>query len=177
MTHTLTLRDATLDDAAVIAEIYNESIAASDSTMIDEPQMAKDIQRQMQGFDKRETYILLERDAYVVGWGIIKRYSPRGGYRFCCETSVFLRRSEIGKGYGSHIKRALIERCKAYGYHHLLARIWAANTTSIEYNRNFGYEIVGIQKEIGYMNGQWQDIAIMQLVLDDVPPEIPEAYR
>ena len=107
----------------------------------------------------------------------IKGYGTGPVYRHCCETSVFLRRSEIRKGYGSRLKHALIDRCKAYGYHHLVARIWASNTGSIEYNRRFGYEVVGIQKKIGYMNGQWQDIALMQLVLDDVPPHIPEEYR
>ncbi len=173
----LALRDATLDDAAVIAEIYNETIRTGYGTMDAEPKTDADIRAQMEGFTKREAYLLLERDDAVVGWGVIKRYSDRPGYRFCCETSVYLRHAELRKGYGSYIKRAVIERCKAYGYHHLVAKIWASNTASIEYNKNFGYELVGIQKEIGYMNGRWQDIALMQLVLADVPPRIPEKYR
>ena len=108
---------------------------------------------------------------------MIKLYSPRTGYSRCAETSVFLDQSEIRKGYGSFIKRALIERCKEYGYHHLIARVWADNEASIEYNRRFGYEIVGIQREIGYIDGHWQDIAVLQLVLDDVGPEVADRYR
>jgi hypothetical protein len=30
--------------------------------------------------------------------------------------------------------------------------------------------MVGIQREIGFKNGHWQDVAILQLVLDDVLP-------
>ena len=71
------------------------------------------------------------------------------------------------------MKTALIERCKTYGYHHLLARIFADNEASIEYNRRFGYELVGVQREIGFKDGHWQDVAILQLVLEDVPPVIP----
>ncbi|MFQ5630895.1 MAG: GNAT family N-acetyltransferase [bacterium] len=74
------------------------------------------------------------------------------------------------KGYGSLIKKALVDRCKQYGYHHLVAKIFATNTASIEYNKKFGYEIVGRQKEIGIKNGRWQDSVIMQLVLPDVLP-------
>ncbi len=48
---------------------------------------------------------------------------------------------------------------------------------SIEYNLRFGYEVVGIQREIGFKNGHWQDVAVLQLVLDDVPPVIPEDCR
>lgn len=165
-----TVRDATPGDATVIAEIYNESIAVGDSTMHDEPKTTEAIRAQMNGFSDRECFMMLEAAGRVVGWGVIKLYSHRSGYRFCCETSVFLRRSERRKGYGTLLKKAVIERCKAYGYHHLLARIFADNVTSIEYNRRLGYELVGVQREIGFKNGRWQDVAVMQLVLDDVQP-------
>ena len=163
----LTIRDATLDDAAVIAEIYNESIRAGGATMDLALKTPDDIRNYIKGFDERETYLLLERDdGYVVGWGVIKHFGEGAVYHDACETSVYLRHTEIRKGYGSRLKRYMIDRCKAYGYHHIVARIWASNTASIEYNKNYGYEMVGIQKEIGYVDGQWQDIALMQLVLD-----------
>lgn len=168
----LKIRDATLGDATVIAEIYSESIAIGDSTMHDEPKTAEAIRSQMEGFSDREGFMVLERDGFIVGWGVIKLYSHRTGYRFCCETSVFLRRSETRNGYGSYLKKAVIERCREYGYHHLLARIFADNEGSIEYNRSLGYELVGIQREIGFKDGRWQDVAIMQLVLDDVEPDV-----
>ena len=76
-------------------------------------------------------------------------------------------------GHGTRIKNALIELCKELRYHHLVAKIFADNTASIEYNLRMGYEMVGIQKQIGFRRGRFQDIAILQLVLDDVPPEIP----
>ena len=51
-----------------------------------------------------------------------------------------------------------------------MAKVWADNKASIEYNKKLGYEIVGKQREIGFVNGKWRDIIIMQLILDDVPP-------
>ena len=68
------------------------------------------------------------------------------------------------------MKKLLIEVCKELKYHTLVAKIWASNTASIEYNRKQGYEIVGTQKEVGYLNGKWVDVTSMQLVLKDVPP-------
>ena len=164
----LTIRDATLDDAAVIAEIYNESIRAGGATMDLALKTPDDIRKYINGFNERETYLLLERDdGYVVGWGVIKHFGEGPAYHDACETSVYLRHAEIRKGYGSRIKRVLIDRCKRYGYRHLVARIWATNTASIEYNKNYGYELVGIQKEIGYVDEAWQDVAVMQLILED----------
>jgi phosphinothricin acetyltransferase len=173
----LVLRDATADDAAVIAEIYSESIAVANATMDAEPKTAEDIRRQMAAFTHRELYVMLESGEQILGWGLIKLYSPRAGYSRCAETSVYLYQSQVRQGYGSFIKRDLIARCKAYGYHHLIARVWADNAASIEYNRRFGYEVVGIQREIGYIDGHWQDIAVLQLVLDDVGAEIADRFE
>lgn len=176
-TEDLLLRDATADDAAVIAEIYNESIAVANATMDAQPKTAEDIRRQMAGFTNRELYVMLERAGEPLGWGVIKLYSPRAGYSRCAETSVYLYQSQVRQGYGSFVKRALIARSKEFGYHHLIARVWADNAASIEYNRHFGYEVVGIQREIGYIDGHWQDIAVLQLVLDDVGPEVADRFE
>ncbi len=165
MSERLFIRDASVDDAPVIAEIYNESILVQDATMIDQPIKAEEIRRHIEIFSEREGYVLLERGNFVVGWGVIKEYGEGPAYRYAGETSVFLRRSEVRKGYGTYLKRYLLVRCKVHGYHHLVARIWASNEASIAYNRKFGYEVVGIQREIGHMDGLWRDIAIMQLIL------------
>lgn len=171
------LRDAIASDTKSIADIYNESIMAGDATMDSEAKTEADIQGWMDKFSDRETILVLEElhdppaASPVVGWGIIKRYSDRYGYRFCCETAVYLRRSHIGRGYGTRIKNALIERCKVYGYHHLVAKIFAENEASIQYNLRLGYEMVGIQRQIGWRDGRWLDVAILQLILDDVQVE------
>ncbi|MEO0557838.1 MAG: N-acetyltransferase family protein [Bacteroidota bacterium] len=160
------LRDATPADAGAIAAIYNETIAVRDATMVDEPQSGDGIRAQMAGHSEREGYLLLERDEEIIGWGVIKHFGEGDAYRFTGETSVFLRRDQVRKGYGTVLKRALIKRCRAHGYHHLVARVWATNEASIAYNQQFGYEVVGIQREIGHMNGRWQDVALMQLLLN-----------
>lgn len=141
------IRDATLHDAFAIGDILNESIAARDSLMIEEPVTEADIRAQMEAFTAREGYLVLEEAGEVVGWGIIKHYSNRSGYRFTAETSVYLRRDCTGRGYGSQLQAALTDRCRGWGYHHLVAKIWAANAASLALHRKFGYELVGIQRE------------------------------
>ena len=163
----LIIRDATDADAAAIADIYNEAIAAGGATMDDDPWTADDVRTQMAGFSSRELYLVVEDEGRTLGWGVIKLYSHKAGYRFCAETSVFLRQARVRQGHGSRLKHALIDRCRDLGYHHLIARIFADNKASIEYNKAFGYEVVGVQREIGFKDGRWQDVAVMQLLLDD----------
>ena len=168
------VRDCTNDDYQAIADIYTESIQAGAITFDTQFPTAKDIEEQIEGFNDRETILVLERGTDIIGWSSIRRYSDRTGYRVCCEKAVYLRISETGRGYGSVLQRAVLDRCRHYGYHHIVSRIAAANRGSIDLNQRFGFEVVGVQKEIGYLEGAWLDVVIMQLVLEDVPPYRPE---
>ncbi|MEO1693046.1 MAG: N-acetyltransferase family protein [Cyanobacteria bacterium J06629_2] len=159
------IRPFRFSDCQAIANIYNESVQHGGITMDCEPYSSSKIQAIAAGFGSRETYLVGEKEGSVVGWGIIKRYSDRSGYRLTCETSVYLQFSETGKGYGQVLQTALLEKVKEFDYHHVVAKILAANQGSIKFHQQFGFELVGIQQKIGLTQGQWQDVAIMQLLL------------
>ena len=159
------IRTATLDDCEVIASINNEHIVKGISSMETKPKTAAHFEDLMSNFNDRELIQCLVLDGEVIGWGIIKRYSDREGYRTACETTIYLRSNKVRKGYGSKMKRSLIDKCKELGYHHLVAKIFSSNEASIRYNRKLGYEVVGVQREIGNINGKWLDVTIMQLIL------------
>lgn len=162
------IEKATPADYTAVAEIYNEHIRLGRSTMLEEKQTAAHIQKWVDKFnDREELYVLRKEEGSVIGWGLIKRYSDRFGYRFTCETSVFLTQSEVRKGYGSQMKKFLLERCRELKYHHLVAKIFAVNEASIRYNEKLGYTIVGRQKEIGWKDGKWTDVVIMQYLFRD----------
>lgn len=160
---TLIVRAAEERDYGAISSIYNQAIEAGGITF-HEQQVSTD---EIRGWVKckREFLLVLECQDRVLGWGIIKQYSDRSGYRFCCETSIYLDHAEQGQGYGSVLQTALLKKVAELGYHHVVLKIVASNQSSIRFHQKFGFELVGIQKEIGFTQGCWQDIAIMQLVL------------
>jgi len=157
-------------DFQAIADIYNEAIALGGVTMDIHPYQPQDIAAIVKKFHDRETILVAQQDEQVFGWGIIKRYSDRPGYLVCCETSIYLSFAATGRGYGSLLQNALLEKVKAFGYHHVVAKILATNPQSIKFHEKFGFEMVGIQKEIGYYQGKWLDVAIMQLIFPDITP-------
>lgn len=149
-----------------VVDIYNEHIELAVSNMVDTTKDASEIEKWVLNFNDREgLYVCVDESDVVIGWGIIKRYSDREGYKFACETAIYLKSAETGKGYGSQMKRFLIKECKRLNYHHLVAKIFSTNTASIVYNEKLGYEIVGRQKEIGFRNGKWLDMIIMQYII------------
>jgi len=162
------LRDATTADAEAIARIQRQSVEAMDSTMA-APASASDIEEQLQAMGSREVWLVVDEPEGVVGWGVVKKYSPRPGYDLCCETSIFLDRSLVGQGLGKPLQQELLNRALALGYHHVVAKIWADNAGSIRFHERFGYEMVGVQREIGWVGGKWRDVAIMQLIFKETP--------
>ncbi|KAI9130677.1 hypothetical protein ON05_023205 [Acaryochloris sp. CCMEE 5410] len=46
----------------------------------------------------------------------------------------------------------------------------ATNDDNIFFFKGFGFEMVGVQKEVGHVADRWQDVTIMQLILPQVPP-------
>ena len=152
-------------DFQAIADIYNQAIVKGGITFDNRRFTAEDIESIVAKFNERQTMLVATQDNLVVGWGIIKQYSDRPGYDVCCETSIYLSFDHIGKGYGSILQTALLEKVAEFGYHHVVAKIVASNQGSIQFHQRFGFEMVGIQKEVGFLRGIWYDVAIMQLIL------------
>lgn len=163
------VRTFTKEDLAEITLIYNQHIADGNSTLDGYSYSVEKMQLIVNNFNSRETILVAEKQKKVIGWGSIKLYSDRFGYRVCCETSIYFNFQEIGKGYGKILFSELLDKVKELQYHHVVAKILVCNPKSIQFHQKFGFEIVGIQKEIGFSQGKWQDIVIMQLIFPDIP--------
>jgi len=150
-------------DCKEIANIYNHYLGISTMDLEEKTgQYYIDIMSKM---DDREELWVMRKESQVIVWGIIKKYSDREGYRTTVETSVYCHPDYLRQGHGTKMKIHLMDRCKDLGYHHLIAKIQSDNKVSIHYNERLGYTIVGVQKEVGYMRGQWKDVTIMQYLV------------
>lgn len=148
-----------------ISEIFNLNILQFDSTLWQDPFFPEDIDQMCQQLHERERVFVLQKNEDIIGWGAIKRYHQKRGYQYACETSVFLDREFTGQGYGKPFKSFILDQCRILGYHHVNAKILAKNKASIAYNLKLGYDIVGVQKEIGMIQGEWVDVVIMQYII------------
>ena len=153
-----------------LAHIYNEAIHSGRSTMDLIPIDAGYFRKLTDGFTPRECLLIAEHATHIAAWGIVKQYSDRPGYALACETSVYVAEDFHGQGIGTALQSAVIQKAWEYGYRHLVAKILAVNETSVRFHHHFAYQIAGIQKKIGFLNGNWHDIVIMQRLLTDEQP-------
>lgn len=164
---TAIIRRANFEDCPALTTIYNQYLgkATLDTSLRD----ASYFEGLLEKLDDRECLLVAAIGPLVIGYGLLKKYSWKEGYRFAGETSVFFDEAYVGQGYGKAMKNTLIAKARSLKYRHLVARIMAHNNTSIQYNIKLGYELVGIQKQIGFAYDQWHDVAILQLQLSPAP--------
>lgn len=168
---TIAIREARLRDCDSLAEIYGDAVVSGHKTMDTEMLPPTYFEKLLRGKTPRESVLVAQAGVRVVGWSKTKQYSRRGGYRFTCETSVYVADSHQNRGYGSALLRAIINRSHSMQYRHVVAKILAFNTGSIRLHQRFGFSIVGRQNAVGYLEGAWQDVIIMQRVLTNADLE------
>jgi phosphinothricin acetyltransferase len=156
----LNLRKAVVPDAAIIAEIYNQYLGIA--TLHLKSVSSSYYQNIISSLKKREEMWVAEHNKTIIGWSIVKYYSPKEGYQYTCETSTFFDHMFVGKGYGKRLKIHILERARELGYKYVVARIMSQNKTSIQFNLSLGYRIVGEQKGIGWVNGEIKNVTIME---------------
>ena len=101
----------------------------------------------------------------VVGFASLSFYRDRSGYRTSVEDSVYVDRDHQGQGVGGLLLEAVIERARDNGFHAMFARIIDCQPPSMTLHQRHGFELVGIEREVGRKFGRWRDVALMQLLL------------
>lgn len=160
------VRKARPSDAAHISRIHNQSIASNDVTMRESSVPVSEASALIQDTHEHSAVLVVALGEVVCGWGRVWPYSAREGYRFAAETALFIDRPFQGQGLGTILQAALIKEGIHQGYHHFVAKIMADNSTSIHVHVKLGYAVVGVQHEIGYKNGSWTDVAILEYIHD-----------
>jgi L-amino acid N-acyltransferase YncA len=161
------MRPARREDLPGILEIYNDAVLKTTASYDYEP---RTLEHRTTWFEDRtrEQYpiFVAENEArQVVGWSALNPFHTRMGYRFTAENSVYVAASERGKGIGKLLMEPLITGAKKRGLHAIIAVIDAENEPSIRLHAHFGFEKVGLFKEVGYKFDRWLNVVYMERIV------------
>ncbi len=101
----------------------------------------------------------------VLGFGSLSAFRDRSGYSATAENSVYVDRAQRGRGIGRALLAELLVRASAHGFHSVIARVAGHNETSIALHRAAGFELVGVEREVGRKHRQWLDVVELQRLL------------
>jgi L-amino acid N-acyltransferase YncA len=161
----LGIRTARDSDLEAILDIYNRAVVNSTATFDMAPR-SLDAQREwFTAHVAPHSVVVCEEGGEVLGWGATSAFSPRLGYRFTGEVSVYVREDARRRGLGEALLRELIVLGAAEGLHTLVGRICEENDVSCRLAEKTGFRRVGVMEEVGYKFDRWLNVAVYELRL------------
>ncbi len=159
------LRHATVADADVLRLIYNHEV---ENTTVTFDLVPRTLAQQQQWIRDREGalgVIVAEISGQVAGFASLSPYRDRPAYNTTVEDSIYVASTARGSGVGKALLNELIVMAEARGFHTILAHIAGGHEASIALHSACGFELTGVQREVGRKLGRWLDLTVMQRML------------
>ena len=163
------LRPATPADAEGIRTIYNHEVLHTTATFDLVPRT----------LHEQRSWLIERSGAFgaivavidsggierVAGFAALSPYKERAAYRTTVEDSVYVDRSLGGLGIGSLLLTEVLSVARTSGFHSVMARIEASGEASRRLHARCGFELIGVEREVGRKFHRWLDVAVMQCLL------------
>ena len=161
------VRDAAESDMPAVTAIYSHYVLSSLATFEETPPSLDEmLSRRGAIVDHGLPYLVAEADGVLLGYAYAGAFRARAAYRVSVENSVYVGPDIRGRGIGSALLAKLIARCEAGPWRQMIAVVGDSdNLGSVALHRRFGFELVGIQRAVGYKFGRWVDTPILQRAL------------
>jgi L-amino acid N-acyltransferase YncA len=161
-----TIRLAEPGDAEAIRAIYNVEVLETTVTFDLVPRTLEDQLTWLVEHSGGHPAIVAVNDSgALMGFGSLSPYKERPAYFPTVEDSVYIDREHRGAGVGRVILAELVRLAQTYGYHSVFARIVGGHDASISLHSAHGFEMVGVEREVGRKLGRWLDVVVMQRLL------------
>jgi len=108
---------------------------------------------------------IIDTNNELVAFGTYGFFREKDAYHKTIENSVYVKKTERGKGYGFQILEKLIELAQKQGFHAMISVIDSNNAKSLSLHKKFGFHQCGTLSEIGYKNNDWLTILLLEKIL------------
>jgi len=160
------IRLAEAGDNEAIRAIYNLEVLESTVTLDLVPRSVADQAEWMADHSgPHPAIVAVNEEGEVVGFGCLSPYRNRPAYSTTVEDSVYVHPDHRRRGVGRGILDELARLATVHGFHTVMARIVAGPESSMGLHRACGFEMVGVEREVGRKFGRWLDVVLMQRLL------------
>ena len=165
--HPMEVRLAGPDDAEAIRSIYNVEVTESTVTFDLVPRSLAAQRAWLAEHAGVYPAVVAVEEGSVVGFGSLGPYRARPAYATTVEDSVYVRRDRRGRGCGHAVLSELVRLASRHGFHAVMARIVGGHQASIALHEALGFDLVGVEREVGRKFGRWLDVVVMQRLLSE----------
>ncbi|MBA4098982.1 MAG: GNAT family N-acetyltransferase [Rhodospirillum sp.] len=160
------IRDARALDLAAMLAIYNDAVLTTTAVYDYQPRSSE---QQAAWFKSKQEHglpvLVAEDGGAIVGFASYGPFRPWPAYLHTVENSLYVAPEQRGRGIGTALLPALIQRAAERGLHTMIAGIDATNEASLRLHAKFGFERLAQFREVGWKFERWLDLAFLQLML------------
>ena len=161
----LAVRLANPGDAEAIRAIYNHEVTGSTVTFDLVPRTLADQRAWLAAHAGAHPAVVAVGGGVILGFGSLSAYRERPAYATTVEDSVYVHHDWRGRGVGVAILGELVRLAVSHGFHTVRARVVGGHEASLRVHRACGFEVVGVEREVGRKFGRWLDVVVMQRLL------------
>lgn len=150
-------------DAEPIRAIYNVEVLGSTATFDLRPRTPEEQQAWMAEHRGPHAAIVAVDDGeQVLGFGSLSVFRDRPAYATTVENSVYVDEASRGAGLGRALLDELVVLAGQHGFHTMIARVGGGNEASIALHLACGFQMVGVEQEVGRKFNRWLDVSVLQ---------------
>lgn len=161
------IRRARPQDLEALTALYNHYVEHTAITFDLEPFAVEARRAWLEGFGEsgRHQLFVAEEQGAVAGYAGTRGFRDKRAYDTSVETSVYLAPGATGRGLGRALYERLFAALEGADVHRAIAGITLPNDASVALHRRFGFESVGVMREVGRKHDRWWDVLWMEKAL------------
>ena len=170
----MNIRIAEGKDAPAIAEIYAPIVAATTISFEFDPPSVEETHRRIESTLKQLPWLVfVDGSGTVNGYAYASRHRERAAYQWSVDVSAYVRDKARGSGVGKALYGQLFQCLVELGYCQAFAGIALPNVASVGLHESFGFERLGVYRDVGFKHGAWHDVGWWQKTLQVIERPAP----
>lgn len=178
----IVIRTATVDDAAAILEIYRPYVENTAITFEYNVPSINEMKKRIITTLEKYPYLVAEKDGDILGYAYAGAFKTRDAYAWSCESSLYVRMAERGKGIGKMLYTELENRLNNMGIRNVCACIAYASekdeyldNSSLSFHEHMGYTLCAHFHACANKFGRWYDMVWVEKFLSshEENPDMP----
>ena len=163
------IRDAVIDDAEKILEIYSPYVKNTAISFEYEPPKIDEFKKRIENILNEYPYLVAVHNNEIIGFAYASRFHIREAFKYSAELSVYIKSNMRKLGIGRKLYDKLEKILKQKGIINLYACVaYSENEDefishdSVIFHELMGFKTVGKCNKCGYKFNKWYDILYME---------------
>jgi phosphinothricin acetyltransferase len=159
------IRVAAPSDAGGVIDIYGPYCEKSPVSFEVKRPTIDEMEERISQICESYPWLVCQNGPDLAGFAYAGPHRERAAYRWAVDIAIYVAAGFRGLRVGTALYSCLFEILRIQGYYKAYAGITIPNPASVGFHKRFGFELIGVFRDVGYKAGSWHDVSWWELTL------------